>query len=642
MKRFFLLFTTLFSFTLSAQVLHTIMFTDTQDEEIGVAARVSHDNYSRVFLGTIEKCLGNSYKRKHIEKIGYNCNKTELLEVLDELSCSEEDIVVFIYTGHGARGVDDWSDFPQMCFAVPRGREYRNSNDFFPLENVRDVIVKKKPRFCFIIGDCCNSYSNNITTKPRIDASTASSTNAALSKRGEEIVRKLFLTERGSVMLTASKKGEYGWCTTKSEYPSQLGMFLERNLTDLFLDIRSGRAEISNWETLLSTISSNTHTYSEGARCETTENGLKKIWTQTPIYRIDFIGKGNGSSVGKTKDAQITNVRVTTEGNVEGEKGISVHVNFSIQNMKGKDGRVSCYFYDSNGNALVDSNEEYCTTNGKVSCGRDIKPGYGDSHYDDFVISIPGSELHQEGEFSRTLMVNVVIWDESVSPSNELCRLDETSFSFTPEKLYLRVNGDSSEKTTRFSPSGGRETYSVSSNASTYEVWGLPSWCTVENKKSTSFTLVCKPNYQAETNTDYFEVRIAGKSVRINIEQEGKTEGAIIRDVSVEHTSRLNSNGFPQPTVKTHVKLEVIGHKGENLTLFFYIYPPNNMFPSDRSSVKLHCDYDDTIWEDVWKEYSYAWLMDNSMIIPRGSVIAVQVQDSSGRVLVTSPQKAFW
>lgn len=278
-KCFLLLLCIAFYFAVTAQTIHTILFTDTQDKSIGIAARASHDNYSLDFLSTIETALGASYNSSTpIDMSEYDCNRTNLLQALNNLSCQENDIVVFIYLGHGARGMKDPSNFPQMCFAVPRGSYYRDGDDFYPLENVRDLIMRKNPRFCLIIGDCCNSYSPTLSTKPSITVMEAMSPDV-IRRQGENVIKKLFLSQKGSVILTASIKGQYGWCTTRGE---KLGMLLERNLNSVFQDIKDGKTTFSNWEDLLSTVRNNTYRFSQ--TIQLTKDG--KTYTQTPYYEI--------------------------------------------------------------------------------------------------------------------------------------------------------------------------------------------------------------------------------------------------------------------------------------------------------------------------------------------------------------------
>ena len=264
---------------ISSQTIHTILFTDTQDERIGNAAKASHDNYSLDFLSTIETSLGTSYNSAPpVDHKGYDCNRENLLKTLKNLSCNENDIVVFIYIGHGARGLKDPSNFPQMCFAIPQGSYYRDPEEFYPLENVRDLIMRKNPRFCLVIGDCCNSYDPTLSTKPSITAAEALSPDI-IRQRGENVIKKLFLSQKGSVILTASIKGQYGWCRTSGEH---MGMFLEQNLNSVFQDIKDGKSTYENWESLLSTVKSNTYRFSLNANI--VKDNIR--YTQTPYYEI--------------------------------------------------------------------------------------------------------------------------------------------------------------------------------------------------------------------------------------------------------------------------------------------------------------------------------------------------------------------
>lgn len=266
--------------SISAQTFHSILFTDSQDKSIGVAARASHDYYSGL-LCTIETSLGSSYNSATpIDKNGYDCSKTDLLQVLDNLTCEENDIVVFIYIGHGARAQNDPSNFPQMCFAVPQGSYSRDGDDFFPLESVRNIIMKKNPRFCLVIGDCCNSCDPNLSVKDPITEAQAMVPDIIL-RQGENAIKKLFLSQRGSVILTASVKGEYGWSITKHGYGFRLGTLLERILNNVFQDIKNAKITYSSWDNLLDVVKAKTYNLSKSIMLL---DSYGRRWTQTPYY----------------------------------------------------------------------------------------------------------------------------------------------------------------------------------------------------------------------------------------------------------------------------------------------------------------------------------------------------------------------
>ncbi|MBR1516179.1 MAG: caspase family protein [Paludibacteraceae bacterium] len=278
MKRIYLLGIIMLAFShlISAQRLFKYIYADTNDESIGKAARVSELKYGSM-LGEIEAALTWVNSPAIVVRDSFDCNKEMLLKDLNALDCSSEDVVIFIYCGHGTRSLEDMSDFPQMCFAKPQTRDYHIADDFYLLENVRNLIMQKCPRMCLVIGDCCNSYDPNL---PPIDifSDGMGSNVKKLDGPGAKCCRDLFLSKYGSVMLTASVKGEYGWCDSRN------GMVLQNNVSNEFRKVIKELKCYDNWESLLSTIRDNT-------KATSIMDKQGKRWTQTPIYRIELSDK---------------------------------------------------------------------------------------------------------------------------------------------------------------------------------------------------------------------------------------------------------------------------------------------------------------------------------------------------------------
>lgn len=259
--------------------------------------------------------------------------------------------------------------------------------------------------------------------------------------------------------------------------------------------------------------------------------------------KISIIQKAKVPSSSIKPAAQIKRISVSKDQDLDDGKGLIIHVAFDIQNMKDKDVRVSAYFYDNAGNALTDTNDKYHTTDGKVSTGISMKPTSDNSSFNDLQLKIPYTELHQSGINSKTLKFSVSIWDRSVSPSKEITESSSyTTFSYTPE-IVLLVDNTASDRTKYFSASGGRETYYINTTASSYETWGVPSWCRIENKTSSSFTLVCEPNNTSSQHSDYMKVKAGGKEIRIDIKQEsGKSATRLSLS---ENTINASRSGTP-------------------------------------------------------------------------------------------------
>ena len=289
--------------------------------------------------------------------------------------------------------------------------------------------------------------------------------------------------------------------------------------------------------------------------------------------RINISQSGNTQTTSKI--ATIKSVSVSNNADVDGEKGLSVNVSFDISGMKGHSGKVSCYFYDTNGNALIDTNNSYGTTGNPscvaVSCS--INPGYDNTVYTDFDVKIPYKELHLSNTYSRTLRVDVIIWDYSSGDGHELTRKSGTTFTCIPNISYLKVDGTTTDKSKYFGESGGREYYSVNTSASTYETWGVPSWCRIENKTSSGFTLVCERNNSRSSRNDYMKVKAAGKEIRIDIEQAANS-GPTASITSIEQVHNV-MNGFVKG-MNIKLKFDVSGMQGRTVRATAWFYYADN------------------------------------------------------------------
>ena len=288
--------------------------------------------------------------------------------------------------------------------------------------------------------------------------------------------------------------------------------------------------------------------------------------------RINISQSGNTQTT--SNNATIKSVYVSNDADVDGEKGLSVKVSFDVSGMKEHEGRVSCY-YDSNGNALIDKNNRYNTsgTPSNVASGEDIKPPYDNCTYTDFEIKIPYSELHLSSTYSRTLRVDVIVWDNYSGSGKEVARKDGTTFMCVPNVSYLKVDGTTTNKSKYFGESGGREYYSVSTSASSYETWGVPSWCRIENKTSSGFTLVCERNNSRSSRNDYMKVKAAGKDIRIDIEQAASS-GPTASITSIEQVHNV-MNGFVKG-MNIKLKFDVSGMQGRTVKATAWFYYADN------------------------------------------------------------------
>lgn len=114
--------------------------------------------------------------------------------------------------------------------------------------------------------------------------------------------------------------------------------------------------------------------------------------------------------------------------------------------------------------------------------------------------------------------------DDALTPktSNTKQSTSKTTSSITS---YLKVNGSSSNSTVYLMNTSSSKTITISCSTS-YSIYNIPSWCSITNRTSTSFTL----NYQANPNTytRYGSIDIGGggTSIRLSLEQAAKSSSS--------------------------------------------------------------------------------------------------------------------
>ncbi|HEY0426365.1 MAG TPA: hypothetical protein VGC76_01040 [Pyrinomonadaceae bacterium] len=95
-----------------------------------------------------------------------------------------------------------------------------------------------------------------------------------------------------------------------------------------------------------------------------------------------------------------------TEGGV---KGMRIHVQFKVYDMKGVPGYLAIYFQDSDGTALEDNNKKFDSSDGKVAVYREITPGYAETVYEDYQVFMPYDELDlEDGDYTLKMDVDVI------------------------------------------------------------------------------------------------------------------------------------------------------------------------------------------------------------------------------------------
>ena len=225
------------SFCASAQEvnkLRAIIVANTQDEKIGEAAQISMNKFEGL-LYEIQYTLGCGIDVK--KYFGADCSRESLDNALSKFVCDTDDIVIFCYLGHGTRSKEDTSMFPQMCLGE------RSQGRYMPLERVKNQLANKGARLTVVIGDCCNTFSENVKPK-EIESASSYLSGASMS-----LLEELFGQSTGVITMCASEKGSYGWCNNRT------GMYFNNALIEAIDNVQVNSIIPGNpWRSMMNTV----------------------------------------------------------------------------------------------------------------------------------------------------------------------------------------------------------------------------------------------------------------------------------------------------------------------------------------------------------------------------------------------------
>lgn len=212
--------------------LHLFTLINSEVADIGAACATDYGNISNEMRG-IAQSLGIQLKEYRVT--GNNFSKAGLLNQLKQLKPSGNDIVLFMYSGHGFRFDDQKDQYPMMALTT---------NDYQPLEgnyvalsDIYNEICSKGARLNIVLSDCCNSM---IGERRPIQG------NTLFSRGNNNFSRKrlaeLFFNAKGSILSTAASPGEYSWCDAAG------GMFTLSFIQSLRQEISAMNSSPVEWQ----------------------------------------------------------------------------------------------------------------------------------------------------------------------------------------------------------------------------------------------------------------------------------------------------------------------------------------------------------------------------------------------------------
>jgi len=137
-------------------------------------------------------------------------------------------------------------------------------------------------------------------------------------------------------------------------------------------------------------------------------------------YGSGYASSSSSSSTSYTSTSRQTTTssatieKVWADHNVyqNGQKGMNIHITFSVNNMYNKTGKCIVWFYFSDGTKLKDYNSSYRTNDGQVSAYSNFTSICENTIFNDFVVFMPYNELHL-GNGNHSLKFDIGIFDNN-------------------------------------------------------------------------------------------------------------------------------------------------------------------------------------------------------------------------------------
>jgi hypothetical protein len=129
-------------------------------------------------------------------------------------------------------------------------------------------------------------------------------------------------------------------------------------------------------------------------------------------YDFEYHKPGSPADIESKTQATAKFDRIWVDYDVteNGEKGMRIHVKYSVQNMKGIDGYLAVYFEKKNGDKLLSDVSGYRSKNGQLAVYASISPAYADAVYNDMKVFMPYKNIQiDKGKTDLKLDVDIIL-----------------------------------------------------------------------------------------------------------------------------------------------------------------------------------------------------------------------------------------
>jgi|694.fasta_scaffold22889_6 hypothetical protein len=252
-----------------------IIVTDLLDPQVGKACARDKENIAYTFTSISQKMGLRAPGITYIN--GAQFNKQSVLTAISKLKPASGDMVIFYYSGHGYREINDSSPLPKMILS----NDYTFENlpkKSLGIQAIVDSLSKKKSRFNLVINDCCNVECCPVPSPGQGKNPLISPKSIGLPVSAENFI-KLFWEPRGTVVASSSQPKEYSVGNPEKGgfFTWYLRISLEKNLSQYKRDIA--------WEDIIVEAGKNANYLALTGLCG--EENKKSRCIQNPWYGYD-------------------------------------------------------------------------------------------------------------------------------------------------------------------------------------------------------------------------------------------------------------------------------------------------------------------------------------------------------------------
>ncbi|MEO3404941.1 hypothetical protein AAFN85_13630 [Mucilaginibacter sp. CAU 1740] len=245
----------------AASRIQLILVSNTNDSQLGDGFRVNHRKV-KAFFKDIAKVCGVPINI--IEITGENFSQPTLRKLVSDFLPSENDIVIFYYSGHGFHARMDNGSWPSLDLRQGFADGLAEENSMSLAKDIYQPLCNKKARLTMVFGECCNMYAGALF--PIKDNTLLMAPSNMLNPAA---VKKMF-NKTGNFLIAGSDVNE------PSYYGLGWGGSFCNNFISAFLQATGISSSSMRWKDIISS-----------ARLSTMKDTESEKKKQEPIYHYE-------------------------------------------------------------------------------------------------------------------------------------------------------------------------------------------------------------------------------------------------------------------------------------------------------------------------------------------------------------------